>query len=188
MHVRVPEKYRSPFLHGIFLFLKRWSVGSELRWLFCSCLLESFLVILTPRKDLISSYFFVLHPFIFKVANFARHFLRMGIMEPTLSYVFFYSPLAWSCPQVFNSGLGTRLCEGRFDNEFFACRIFGIPKLFQTQKSFWHRFKANSFWRNSSASYGEVIRSDGNLLFWLLVKNMKWHLVGQIWFKFQFEG
>jgi len=24
---------------------------------------------------------------------------------------------------VFNSGLGMRLCEGRFDKEFFSCRI-----------------------------------------------------------------
>ena len=78
-------------------------------------------------------------------------------------HMFLYCPIAWSCPQVFNSGLGMRLCEGRFDKEVISCRIvFGIPKLFQTQKSFWHRFKANSFWRNSSASYGEVIRTDEN--------------------------
>ena len=37
-----------------------------------SCLLESYLVILTTWKDLISSYFFVLHPFISRVANFAQ--------------------------------------------------------------------------------------------------------------------
>jgi hypothetical protein len=29
-----------------------------------------------------------------------------------------------------------RLYEGRFDKELFSCRILGIPKLFQTQKSF----------------------------------------------------
>jgi hypothetical protein len=39
---------------------------------FRSCLLESYLVILTTWKDLISSYFFVLRPFISRVANFAQ--------------------------------------------------------------------------------------------------------------------
>ena len=87
-------------------------------------------------------------------------------MEPALPDVF-YCLLAWSCPQVFNSGLGMGLCEGMFDKELFSCRIFGISKLLQTQKSFWHRFKANSFWKNSSDSYEEVFRSDENFfLFW----------------------
>jgi len=50
--------------------------------------------------------------------------------------------------------------------ELFSCRIFGISKLFLKQKSFWHRFKADSFWRNSNDSYGEVFRCDENFLFW----------------------
>jgi hypothetical protein len=29
-----------------------------------------------------------------------------------------------------------RLYEGRFDKDLFSCRIFGIPKLFQTQNHF----------------------------------------------------
>jgi hypothetical protein len=92
------------------------------------------------------------------------YFLRRGIMEPTLC-VLVNCPPAWSCPQVFKSGLGMRLSEGRFGQELFSCRIFGISKLFQTQKSFRHRFKANSFWRNSSDSYGEVFKYDENFLF-----------------------
>ena len=110
-------------------------------------------------------------PFISKVANFAQLFLRKGILEPAMPDVF-DCPLAWSCPQVFNSGLGMRLYEGMFDKELFSCRIFGISKLFQTQKSFWHRFKTNSFWRNSSDSYGEVFRSDEFLFFFLLLTKM----------------
>ena len=39
---------------------------------FRSCLLESYLVTLTTWKDLISSYFFVLRPFISRVTNFAQ--------------------------------------------------------------------------------------------------------------------
>jgi hypothetical protein len=37
---------------------------------------------------------------------------------------FFYCLPAWSYPQVFNSGLGMRLCEVRFDKELFSCRNF----------------------------------------------------------------
>ena len=96
-------------------------------------------------------------------------------MEPALPRVF-YCPPAWSCPQLFNSGLGMRLCEGRFDKELFSYRNFGISELFQTQKSFWHWFKANSFWINSSDSYGEVFRSDENFLFWFW-----WKIWSDIW-------
>ena len=94
-------------------------------------------------------------------------------MESALPDVF-DCPLAWSCPQVFNSGLGMRICEGRFDKELFSCRIFEISKLFQTQKSFWHQFKVNSFWRNSSDSYGEVFRSDEN--FFVLIFGEKYEV------------
>ena len=44
-------------------------------------------------------------------------------MEPTLPNVFYW-PLAWSCPQVFKSGLGIRLCEGRCDKEFVFMHKF----------------------------------------------------------------
>jgi hypothetical protein len=37
--------------------------------------------------------------------------------------------LPFIMPQVFNLGLGMRLCEGRFDKELFSCRNFGILKL-----------------------------------------------------------
>ena len=80
---------------------------------FRSWLLESYLMTLTTWKDLISSYFFVLRPFISRVANFAQWFLRKGILEPALLGVFGCPP-TWSCPQVFKSGLGMRLYEGRF--------------------------------------------------------------------------
>jgi hypothetical protein len=81
MHVYLPEKCRSPFLHGfpfstwsslffmefsflhgVLIFSKVGVSDSKLWWLFRSCLLESYLVTLTTWKDLISSYFFVLPP------------------------------------------------------------------------------------------------------------------------------
>ena len=48
---------------------------------------------------------------------------------------------------------------------YFHAEFLEFQKLFQTQKSFWCLFKANSFWRNSSDSYGEVFRSDGTFGF-----------------------
>jgi hypothetical protein len=102
--------------------------------------------------------------------------------------------------------------------ELFSCRIFGISKLFHKQKSFWHRFKADSFWRNSNDSYGEVFRCDQNVLFWFFdekyevtfgwsqegwnfnlrvnenrVSTKMWRTRSDIWlvtkrFKFQFQG
>ena len=97
-------------------------------------------------------------------------------MEPALPYIFDCPP-AWSCPcsiQVW--GWGYMKEDLVFDKELFSCRIFGISKLFQTQKSFWCLFKANSFWRNSSDSYGEVFRCDENFWFWFW-----WKIWSDIW-------
>jgi hypothetical protein len=109
-------------------------------------------------------------------------FSMKGIMEPALLGDFDCPP-AWSYPQVFNSGWGWGYMKKGlvFDKELFSCRIFGISKLFQTQKSFWHRFKANSFWRNSSDSYGEVFRCDENFLFWFFGEKYEVHEVTSGW-------
>ena len=129
MHVHILEKYRSPISSWCLSFLKSWSIGSKLRWLFCSFLLESYLLILTSGKGLISFYFFVLHPSSQGLPILPDGFLRKGIMEPALPGDFDCTP-AWSCPQVFNSCLGMRLCEGRFGQELFSCRNFEISQLF----------------------------------------------------------
>ena len=118
-----------------------------------------------------------------------RIIISQEIMEPTLCALL-NCPFVWSCSQVFRSGLRIRLCEGRFDKELFSCRILGISKLFQTQKSFWHQFRTNSFWKkkkNSSDSYWEVSEVM-KTLFFCFEKNMKWYLVGHTRLKFQFEG
>jgi len=52
-----------------------------------------------------------------------------------------------------------------FTRSYFHAEFLEFQKLFQTQKSFWCLFKANSFWRNSSDSYEEVFRSDGTFGF-----------------------
>jgi len=50
------------FLHGVFLFSKVWVLIANFDGLFALCLLESYFVILTSGKGLISSYFFILQP------------------------------------------------------------------------------------------------------------------------------
>jgi len=152
MHVYLLEKYRSPFLHGVFLFSKVGVLTVNFNGFFAlaysSHILWSWFLGRNWCHHTLSSSLYL------KDCQFCpAFFLRKGIMGPALPRVFDCPP-AWSCPQVFNSGLGMRLCEGRFDKELFSCRNFRISKLFQTQKSFWHRFKANLFWRNSSDSYG----------------------------------
>ena len=166
---------QSSFFSWSLPFLKSLSLGSKLWWPFRSCLLESYLVILTSRKDLISSCFFVL-TFISKVTSSALHFVfleRESWSQP-LSCVFGLPPSLIMPPSVqFGFSLRMRLYEGRFGfyKELFSCRIFfWISKLFQTQKSFWHQFKANSFWRNSSDSYVQVFISDEIIFILLLVK------------------
>jgi len=139
---------------------------------FRSCLLESSLVTLTAWKDLISSYFFVLRPFISRVANFAQWFLRKGVMEPALLGVFLVALQLDHAPKYSNQvwGWGYMKEDLVIYKELFSCRIFGISKLFLKQKSFWHWFKANSFCRNSSDSYEEVFRSDENFFVLILMK------------------
>jgi len=102
-------------------------------------------------------------------------FLRKGIMEPALIMCFWVAPQLDHAPKcsiwVFFEDEAiwrkiwffTRSC-------FHAGFFFWISKLFQTQKSFWHQFKANSFWRNSSDSYVQVFISDEIIFILLLVK------------------
>ena len=133
MHVYLPEKYRSPFLHGVFLFSKVWVSDSKLWWLFRSC--KSYLVILTSERDMTLAYFFA-HKLLsekFSTLSNTFYFLRKGIMEPTL-YVLVDCPPVWSCLQVFN--LGFPWGWGYVEEDLviykglFSRRIFGISKLF----------------------------------------------------------
>ena len=159
-------------------FLKSWSVGSKLRWLFRSCLLESHLVILTSRKDLMSSYFFVLYPLISRVVNFARYFLRKGIMEPALPCIFLLPPslIVPSSVQIRFRDEATwrKVWPGVvFMQKFWNFKAIPdteiILKLIQS-KLFLKKFKW-FLWRGFQKWW--------KLFVLLLVKNMRWHLVGQ---------
>jgi len=74
MHVYLPEKCRSPFLHGVFLFSKVGVLVVILRWLFSLLLTQ----VISWDLDLLEGLDIIillrLPPFISRVVNFARHF------------------------------------------------------------------------------------------------------------------
>ena len=164
MHIYLHEKYRSPFLYDVFLFSKVGVLAIDFNGFFALAYSSHLLWPWPLGRTWYHHTSLSSAPLSQGLTILPDIFLKKGILESTLPCIF-YCPPAWSSPQVFNSRLGMRLCEGRLDKKLFSCRNFGISKLFQTQKSFWDRFKANSFWRNSSDSYGEVFKSDGNFLF-----------------------
>jgi len=113
MHVYLPEKYRSPFLHGVFRFSKVGVliVNSDG---FFSLAYSSHLLWSWPLGRAWYHHTSLSSTLYLKGYQFCQAFcLRKGIMKPALPGVFDCPP-AWSCPQVFNSGLGIRLYEGRF--------------------------------------------------------------------------
>ena len=167
-------------------FFKSWSVGSRLRWLFAlaysSHLLWSWPLGRTwYHHTSLSSI-----PLSQGLPILPDSFLRKVIIEPALPEVFDCPP-AWSCPQVFNSGLGMRLCEGRFDKELLSCRFF-----LEFQSYSRHR---NHFDIDSKQTHSEEIQvipmerfsEVMNLLSWFWWKyevTFGWSK----WFKIQYES
>jgi len=178
MHVYLPEKCRSPFLHGVLLSQKFESLIVSFDGSFRSWLLESYLVILTLERTWyhhtsLSSAFLSQELPILPNSLLEREsrsqLYQMFLIAPSLimpaSIQFGFGDEAiWRKVWLF-----TRSC---FHEEFLEFQSY-------SEKSFWCWFKANSFWRNSSDSYGEVLTK-----MW----NMKWHLVGHERLKYQFEG
>jgi len=102
------------FLHRVLIFSKVWVSDSKLRWLFSLLLTRVISCDIDPlgktwyRHTSLSS-----APLSQGLPILPDIFPRKGIMEPTLPDAFDCPP-TWSCPQVFKSGLGMRLYEGRF--------------------------------------------------------------------------
>jgi hypothetical protein len=168
MHVHVPEKYRSPFLHGVFLFSKvevlvvnfddffALAYSSYILWSWPLGKIWCYHTSLSSTLDLKSCQFC---PIFLERESWSQPYQIFFLLLPSLIM-----------PTSVQFGFGyeaiwRKVWQGVFFFFFFFMQNFGIPKLFQTQKSFWHRFKANSFWKNSSDSYREVFRCDENFLF-----------------------
>jgi len=123
-----------------------------------------------------------LSPFISRVVNFAQHFFleRESWSQPY--HEFLIAPQFDHAPKCSIRVWGWGYVKEGLTRSCFHAEIL------EFQKSFWHWFKANSFWRNSSDFYGEVFRSDEIFFVLLLVKNMKWHLVGKKGLRFNLRG
>jgi len=168
-----------PFFHGVFLFSKVWVLIANFDSLFALAY-SSHILWSWPLGRVWYHHTFLSSNLYLKSHQFCQHFVFLERESWSQSYyVFLDCPPAWSCPTSVQIGfyLGMRLCDKRFDKELFSCINFGLSKLFQTQKSFRHRFKANSLWRNSRDSYRHVFRSDKNFCF-AFGENMKWYFVG----------
>jgi hypothetical protein len=207
------------FLHRVLIFSKVWVSDSKLRWLFSLLLTRVISCDIDPWERLDIVILLCPPPLYLKGCQFCPTFFlgreswsqlyQMLLIALQLDHTPKYANQVWGWGYVKEGVV--------IYKELFSCRIFGISKLFHKKKSFWHRFKADSFWRNSSDSYREVFRCDENFLFcffdekyevtfgwsqkveisiWGVLRtvfrrkceNMKWHLVGHKRFKFQFEG
>jgi len=144
------------FIHGVFLFSKVWVFVANFDGLFIFAY-SSLVLWSWPLKRAWYHYISSFSNLYLKGCQLCLTFcfLRKGWIQPY--YVFLDCPPAWSCPPSvqFGFSLAMRLCGRRFGylKGIVFKQKFWNSKLFQTQKSFWHRFKANSLWRNSSDSY-----------------------------------
>ena len=124
MHAHVPDKYRSLFLHGVVPFSKVEVLAIDFDGFFALAYL-SHLLWSWPLEKTWYHHTSLSSALYLKGCQFCPTFFlgRESWSQPYHAF-FFYCPLAWSCPQVFKSGLGMRFCEGRFDKELFSCNFF----------------------------------------------------------------
>jgi len=109
----LPEKCRSPFLHGVFLFSKVGVLVVNIDG-FLALTYSSHLLWFWPLGRTWYHHTSLSSALYLKGCQFCPAFFleRESWSQPYQD--FFFLPPAWSCPQVFNLGLGIRLFEGRF--------------------------------------------------------------------------
>jgi hypothetical protein len=176
MHVYLPEKYRSPFLHGVLLFSKVGVLAVDFDGFFALSYLSHFLWSWPLERTWYHHTSLSSVPLSQGLLILPDIFLRKGIVEPALPGVFYFPP-AWSCP-LFNSGLGMRLCEGRFDKELLSCRMF-----LKFQSYSWHRSHFDIDSKQTHYEEIQVIPMERfskvmNTFCFDFGENIKWHLVG----------
>jgi len=187
MHVYLPEKYRSPFLHGVLLSSKVWVSDSKLRWLsllltrVISCDFDhleglDIIIFLCPSPLYLKGCQFC--PIVSQKGNrgasSARCFwLPPSLIMPPSIQIMFGDEDMWKKVWLF-----TRSC---FHAEFLEFQSYSTNR-----NHFDIDSKQNSFWQNSSDSYGEVFRCDENFCFdfwwkiwsdiWLVIKGWNFNL------------
>ena len=130
---------------------------------FGSCLLESSLVILTLGRTWYHHTSLSSAPLSQELPILPNSFLERESWSQ-LYQMFFIAPLAWSYPQIFNSGLGMRLYEGRFG--FWQGVVF-----------------MQNFWNFKAIPDTEIILT--SIQSRLILKKFKWFLWRsfQMWWK-----
>ena len=109
-------------------------------------------MILTLRKDLISSYFFILHPLSQGLPTLPGIFLRKGIMEPALPGVFYCPPSLIMPPSV----------QFRFGDEAMWRKVWQGVVFMQ------------NFWNSKTIPDTEIILT--SIQSNLILKKFKWFL------------
>jgi len=133
MHVYLPEKYRFPFLHGVFLFSKVEVLVVNFDGFF-ALTYSSHILWSWPLGRVWCHHTSLFSNLYLKDCQFCSIcFLRKGIVEPALPYGFDHVLQFDHAPHVVNSGLWIRLYEGRFDKKLFSCRSFKFLKLIDTK-------------------------------------------------------
>ena len=143
---------------------------------FRSCLLESYLVILTTRKDLISSYFFVLCPFYHKGCQFCPIVSSKGNHGASSTRCFWLPPSLIMPPSIqFGFGdeaMWRKVWQGVvFMQNFWNFKAIPDIEIILTSiqsKLILKKFKW-FLWRGFQKWW--------KLFVLILVKNMKWHVV-----------
>ena len=167
-----------PFLHGDSFSQKYESLIVIFDGSFCSCSLESYLVILTSRRGNTSTYFFAHKPLSkgLPAMHYISCFLIRGIMESALYvcqiapqfdhvskcsiWVFLGDEAMWKKIWLFTSSC--------FHGEFLEFQSY-------SKKTFWCLFKTNLFWKIQAILIDRFA--------WV-----KWCLIGQNGSSFNLKG
>jgi hypothetical protein len=180
MHVHVPEKYRSPFLHGVFLFSKvevlvvnfddffALAYSSYILWSWPLGKIWCYHTSLSSTLDL-------------KSCQFCPIILRKGIMEPALPCIFRLPPSLIMPPSV-QFGFGDEAMWRKvwqrvvFMQNFWNSKTIPDTEIILTliqsklilKKFKWFLWRGFQMWWKLFFCFA----FDENM------KNMKWHLVG----------
>jgi len=160
MHVYLPEKYRPPFLHGVFLFSKVGVLVVNFDGFFILAY-SSPIMWVGPLGSV----------WCYHTSMSTTLYLKGCQICPTFSlekeswnqpyHVFLIAPQPDHAPQVLNwVYFGVRICESKFglfiQGNVFMQNFWNF-QVISTTKIILISIQANSFWKNSSDSYGEVL-------------------------------
>jgi hypothetical protein len=148
MHVYLPEKYKPPFLHGVFLFSKVGVLVVNFDGFFILAY-SSHILWSWPLGRVWCQHSSLSFTLYLKGCQFCPTFSLEKESWSHPYHMFLIAPsliMPSKCSIRFTLGWGyVNVSLSFLYNEMFSCKIFGTSKLFQPQKSFWHWFKISLF-------------------------------------------